>query len=151
MAKYFTYTPTMCWVVIKLYNINPNDAIDQYVYKDMTPDHRLKWDWFFRYRAALLQVQNPKLRVEMRWGAEQATGKTLEQLKAKKVITMKGKITKHKNTLADFIQEFEKYKASYTQLFPIQDQLEYKRYINSIELAKSKIALLEQELLTLNQ
>jgi hypothetical protein len=143
--KPFVFELQSHFVVIVLYDKNPNDFIKKIVYKDMTPEIRLKYNWFFKYRAALLQVQNPRLNVDLRWGTEKATGKSLEHQQRQNAISLKAKITKATNKLNEFKKEFEQYKANYSELFPIDQQTKYQMYINSISLAESKIQQLKNE------
>jgi hypothetical protein len=87
---------------------------------------RLKYDWYFKYRAALLQVKYPKMEVQITWGNENATGKTLEEIRQDKIRAKKSKITQYKNKL-------EKAKANWKSIYPIEDFIEYKRAVNKIK------------------
>lgn len=115
------------------------------IWKGLIWELRIKYDWYFKYRAALCQVKNPKCEVQFTWGNEPATGKTLEEITRTKRIVHKAKITKSKNKLSEFISQFDEYKSKYCGLFPIETQDEYKIYVSSIELAEAKIKKLENE------
>lgn len=107
---------------------------------------RLKWDWYFKYRAALLQVQYPKHTVEILHGSEPATGKTLEQLESNKLIALKGKITRAKNKLAAYEKEFAAWQKSYTEIFPREQHPANIAYSLNIAMAKNKLKDLEEKL-----
>ncbi|MCP9763818.1 hypothetical protein [Lacihabitans soyangensis] len=87
---------------------------------------RLKYDWYFKYRAALLQVKYPRLEVNCYWGNEPATGKTLEEIRLDKIRAKKSKITQYRNKL-------EKAKANWTSLFAIEDDVDYQRAVEKIK------------------
>lgn len=87
---------------------------------------RLKYDWYFKYRAALMQVKYPKLEVQYHWGNKPATGKTLEEIRLYKIKAKKSKITQYKNKL-------EKAKANWTSLFAIEDDPDYQRAVEKIK------------------
>jgi hypothetical protein len=110
---------------------------------------RLKYNWYFNYRAALLQVKYPKFQVQTTWGNEPATGKTLEEIRKSKISSKKATITKAKNNLSGYLGEFEHYKKSYIEIFPIEDQLKYQEFLQNIALLKDKVNRLEFELRTL--
>lgn len=133
------------WVKIVVLD-NKRNRVECLIWKGLIWDLRMKYDWYFKYRAALCQVLNPKCEVQFIWGNEPATGKSLEQILKGKQIALKGKITKNKNKLSEFISQFEEYKSKYCGLFPIETQDEFKMYVSSIELAQAKIRKLENEL-----
>jgi len=66
-----------------------------------------KWDWYFKYRAALLQIKYPKFRVDLIKGSVEASGLTAMQLEQKslkkRISTCKRMLTK----LSNFIKEYE--------------------------------------------
>lgn len=136
------------YFIVKVYDHRGalGNLIEMLKWDNMTFEMRMKYDWYFKYRAALLQVKYPKMYVEVLSGHEAAVGKTLEQIKKQKKSALKSKITKSKNILENFKAEFESFKSSYCSLFPIEEQIEYIKYVNSIELAKSKIKRMESEL-----
>ena len=136
---------------IKVMATKPGDVIQFLSWSGLRWELRIKYDWFFKYRAALLQVEYPKYIVETTWGSEPAQGKTLEELITTKVRSKRATITKSRNKLAAFVQEFETYKSGYSKLFPIEGEADYKRYIASIELAEAKIKRLEAELKELTE
>lgn len=145
MINISAVTDVVHYFVIKVLD-NKRNKIEFLNWHGLRWELRLKYDWYFKYRAALLQVKYPKFKVEIHWGNEPATGKTLDQIRAAKLISKKSGITKAKNKLAAYKFEFECYKRGYSGLFPIEQEREHKRYAASIELAEEKIKRLEGEL-----
>lgn len=111
------------------------ETIECLLWSGLKWEIRLKWDWYFKYRAALLQVKYPRMEVISTWGNEPATGKTLDEIKRDKVRRKKAKITEYKNNV-------ERVKRNWTSLFPIEDDPHYNA-------ALRKISNLEKELETL--
>ena len=93
---------------------------------------RLKYDWYFKYRAALMQVKYPKLEVQCCWGNQPASGKTLEQIRLDKIRAKKSKITMYKNKL-------EMAKAKWTGLFAIEDDIDYQRAAEKINRLECEV------------
>lgn len=100
---------------------------------------RTKWNWYYLYRAALLQVQYPKQIVLMETGHQVPTKRTAENNLRNKIISCKSKITEYKNKL----KMFEK---SYNSLFPID---EFEPYQNAKMKIQKKEFELKQLLITL--
>jgi hypothetical protein len=107
---------------------------------------RIKYEWYFKYRAALLQVKYPKYLVDVYWGNEPAKGVQLKRLIKAKIKSKIAKITDSKNKRNGYIKEFDNYKKQYLKLFEIENENQYKVFENSIDLAKIKIQKLEKEL-----
>lgn len=131
---------------IKVMDRKPGELIEFLSWSGLRWELRLKYNWYFKYRAALLQVKYPKYIVETFWGNEPAQGKTLEHIINAKIISKKATITKGKNKLENYKQEFERYKSQYSRLFPIEHEQEYKKYVASIDFAVKKINRLQAEL-----
>jgi hypothetical protein len=136
------------WFKIKVIN-QKREIVELVLWDGLRWELRLKYDWYFQYRAALLQVKYPKLEVIKTFGKEAATGKTLEEIRNRKISSKKAQITKAKNNLSGYLGEFEKYKETYIEIFPIEDQLKYKEFLPNIGLLKDKVKRLEFELRTL--
>jgi hypothetical protein len=96
---------------------------------------RLKYDWYFKYRAALLQVKYPKYIVECIWGNEPAQGRTLQQIRESKIRAKKAKTSELNNKIIIA-------KKNWARLFPIEDDILYQKAI-------AKIGRLESELKSL--
>jgi len=122
------------WFNIKVIN-NQREIVEFMSWNDLKYELRLKYDWYFKYRAALLQVKYPRFEVQTFHGNSPATGKTLEEILCNKIKAKKSKITAYKNKLEKAIQNWD-------SLFPIEDDLYYQK-------AVEKIKRLEFELLGL--
>jgi hypothetical protein len=127
--------------VVHYFNIkakNENrETIEFLSWSGLRFDLRMKYDWYFKYRAALLQVKYPKFQIDVFWGNEPAQGKTLEQIQQGRIRAKKAKITEIKNKL-------EKARLNWSSLFPIEDDPTYQRAIE-------KLRVVEKELTELNQ
>jgi hypothetical protein len=133
------------WYNIRVINAK-REKVDFLSWSGLRWELRLKYDWYFQYRAALLQVKYPRYEVQTIWGKEPATGKTLEEIRKGKISSKKAQITKAKNNLSGYLGEFEHYKKSYIEIFPIEDQLKYQEFLPNIILLKDKVKRLEFEL-----
>ena len=111
------------WFNIKV--INKREIVEFQSWSGLKWKLRLKYDWYFKYRAALLQVKYPKFEVQTYWGNEPATGKTLEEIRNAKIRAKKSKITEYKNKL-------EKAKTTWSSLFPIEGDIDYQRAVEKI-------------------
>jgi hypothetical protein len=80
------------WFNIKVID-NKREIVEFISWSGMKWELRLKYDWYFKYRAALLQVKYPKFEVKIYWGNEPATGKNLEEIKRGKIRAKKSKLT----------------------------------------------------------
>jgi len=113
------------WFNIKVIN-HKRDIVEFLSWSGLKWELRLKYDWYFKYRAALLQVKYPKFEVQTYWGNEPATGKTLEEIRQGKIRAKKSKITEYKNKL-------KKAELNWSSLFPIQDDIDYQRAVEKIK------------------
>jgi len=116
---------------IKVYDDKRN-LIEFFLWSGMKWNIRIKYDWYFNYRAALLQVKYPKYKILTSMGNEPASFKTLLEIKNSKIIRKKAKITELKNKLKKAIDKWD-------CLFPIEEDIFYQQ-------AVKKIAKLEFEL-----
>jgi hypothetical protein len=121
----FKTTIVVHWVCIKVYrNKYSNSGIIHFLkWDNMLFPVRTKWDWYFTYRAALLQVRYPKSRVEIFSGTDTPHEKTLLQIKNNAIRAKKAQITKINNLIC----EVEK---NYMSLFPLSDLDVYKNACN---------------------
>lgn len=123
--------------VVHYFNIkakNENrETIEFLSWSGLRFDLRMKYDWYFKYRAALLQVKYPKFQIDVFWGNEPAQGKTLEQIQQGRIRAKKAKITEIKNKL-------QRAKENWSCLFPIEEDVIYRK-------AVAKVNRLELELI----
>lgn len=98
------------------------------------------WRWYFKYRAALLQVKYPRYYVELNVGSVESSGRTKEEIIKARIRAKKGKITEYSNKL---------YRAevTHTELFPIKDDLLYQKAASKIERLKIELVELQNELI----
>jgi hypothetical protein len=132
-----TVYDTAHWVLIKVYDKQGGNLLQIIRWDDLRFETRNKWDWYFKYRAALAQVQHPKAHVKFEWGHAPFKKKTLQQQKINRLRAKKAKITEYKNKLAKAVQKWD-------SLFPIEED---QRYINTV----NKITSLECELETMEK
>lgn len=112
------------WYNIKVIN-HSREIVEILSWSGLKWELRLKYDWYFKYRAALLQVKYPRYEVQSYWGNEPATGKTLEEIRQSKIRAKKAKITEYKNKL-------KKAKLNWSSLFPIEDDIYYQKAVEKI-------------------
>lgn len=126
------------YYTIKVLN-EKHEIIEHLKWDDLRWEVRIKYNWYFKYRAALLQVKYPKFKVEEYWGHELARGKSLQQINKNKLIAKKRKLTEWNNKL-------DRYKTNWNSLFTIEDDIAYKRAILSINKLEFEIRSLEIQL-----
>lgn len=144
----FEIIPKATWVVIKLYagQYSSSDIIKVLRWDNMRPELFLKWQWYFKYRAALLQVQHPKQLVTYNSGVIEPTGKTAEQMHNQLISRKKANITKNKNILCSAENKAEEAKKFWWSMLPIEEDKDFKELIDFINKKKKYIRELEKEL-----
>jgi hypothetical protein len=110
------------------------EHIESLYWDGFTLDQHVRWLWYFRYRAALLQVKHPKLCVEEAWGPYDPNPADQAEILNRRLIARKRKITEWKNKL-------RKAEETWNELFPIEDDLFYKKAVAKI--AKDELLLSE--------
>lgn len=126
------------YFVIKVYESNANrTAIVVLKWTNLRFELRVKYDWYFKYRAALLQVKYPKYIVDVSWGNEPAQGRSLEQIHAARIKSKKAKITEYTNKL-------NKITSTWNELFPIEEEENYKKAVAKIERLKCELREMEK-------
>ena len=130
-------TEVVHWVTIKV-RVKPGGELVEFLHwSGLKWKLRLKWDWYFNYRAALAQVQHPKYGVEYTWGHKPAKGKSLDEIRKVKIISKKAQISKYENLLL-------KAKQNWNQLFPIEDDEMYRRAVAKVDRLKCELETLNQ-------
>ncbi|MDB9500046.1 hypothetical protein [Nodularia spumigena] len=116
------------WVMIRVFSgAYTTSNLLMYLKWEHLPFHtRCRFDWYFKYRHALLQVRYPKQLVELTFGIEK---KTPEQILSDKkkyaAIALKSKITKLKNSIDQIDLIIHNAEINWSELFPITDYPEY--------------------------
>ena len=111
---------------------------------DLPWDVRKKWDWYFTYRAALAQVQNPKSKVVRHDWTVDPTPEDVILLKKKEISAAKGQVTKIENLL-------NKARKHWNKLFPIEEDILYQRSIAKYNVKMQNLIELEIELKKLEE
>jgi len=130
------------WVKITAHTKLGGELIYLLYWDGMTFDQRLKWDWYFKYRAALMQVKNPRAEVNMSWGNEKASERTKKNNTENKLIAAKRKLTEYQNKLKRYVDDWNKT----LQIFPIEDDPSYQFAVNKIKEKECSINSLRLEL-----
>ena len=125
--------------VVHYYNIKVIDKNREKVefisWQGLRWELRIKYDWYFKYRAALMQVKYPKFEVQIFSGKEPATGKSLEEIRQLRIRAKKAKITEFSNKL-------KKLENDWSSVYPIEILPDYHKSVQ-------KLKRLEFELLAL--
>lgn len=113
----FTVTPKL--FTIKIITGSQRALAETVYYKtDLPMSLRIKYDWYFKYREALVRIQNPKFYTDLIIVAYDAPIETIEQIELKrakdKLKAAKAKVTKISNRM-------ELFKSEYNSSFPIQE------------------------------
>lgn len=123
------------WVVIKVYTASERKLAVYKHWGNMTLDQRLKWGWYFRYRAARYQVENPRSDVDFMWGSTPKENRE-EINHINKLRSKKAKITEFTNKLA-------KARDSWTGLFPIEQDSLYQQAAAKVERLKAELEAMD--------
>ena len=112
MATSFVYKPKAFYRRIEVRNRLGGEIIETMEWKNMRMDTVLKWEWYFKYRAALLQVKYPKYRVDFIKYSKEPVDLTKEQIQLKqkksRTTTCKRMITKINNKILQYEAEQNK-------------------------------------------
>lgn len=126
------------WVAISARTKMGGDMIEHLRWDNMSFDVRCKWDWYFKYRAALIQVKYPRADVQCIEGHDAATVNILENIKSNQIRAKKGKISEIKNKI-------EKARENWNELFAIEDDEMYQKAM--AKLMRLRAELNEMEVL----
>ena len=126
------------WYLIRVTTKMGGDLVEWIKWEGLPWATRCKFDWYFKYRAALLQVKYPKYHIEKTWGNVPADGKTAKQIIQNKISSKKGQLSKFKSLLFQA-------KANWNQIFPIENEPDYQKAVTKIQrLEKEYHDLLEE-------
>lgn len=100
----------------------------------------MRWQWFFRYRAALVQIEHPRKYVELvTWNYDYVPeAEELKQRLKNKIKSKKGKITQYKNSL-------KKAEKEWNQLFPIEEYILYQKAVAKIDRLERELNNLQRQ------
>lgn len=130
--------PLSYYFIVKVYDRQRN-LIECLQWTDMRYEIRLKWDWYFRYRAALLQVKYPRCEVQTFFGSEEPSRRTQQQILLNKARAKQRKLTQYKNLLGHARKDWN-------SLFPIEEDLLFQKAINKIQTLETELKTLQNQL-----
>lgn len=99
-----------------------------------------RWKWYFKYRAALLQIKYPKYDVEIKYSTSDMKSTNQE------INLLKRRITAKKRKVTEFYNKAEAIRSSYNELFPVEQNPEYSTYKQIYLKKKEELAVLEKEM-----
>ena len=105
-----------------------SDAKVMYYKKDLPFELFMRWKWFFRYRAALIQVQHPKQFVELEFIKVKFTPDLQVLLKR-----AKDKFIGAKATLTKYQNKKKEMEDNWNELFPIQQHPKFMFVMDKID------------------
>ena len=137
--------PLMHWHQIKVYksDVPHGEVKESLFWNGLSMEQMNKWRWYFIYRAALLQVKYPRLRVEHQWGSSPAEGKSLINALISRRSFYAGRITMWSRKIREAEQEWN-------ELFPIQEHALYQKAIAKLQATREELKRIENELEKLN-
>lgn len=142
---YTQFSNTTHWVTIRVLDLS-RKVVFFISWTDLPFALRMKYDWYFTYRAALAQVHNPKYTIQFNWGSEAASGRSLQRILEVKISSKKGLITKwvakleyHSATLRTFV-------FNYCSIFDIEQNSRYIVLRSQRDFAQTKIDRAKDEL-----
>lgn len=130
-----------CWIKIHRCTFPCSDAKLAHHWTGYRFDNFMRWKWYFRYRAALLQVQNPKCYIEMK---EYQYDVELDKKEAER--HHRAKLTAARRKLTEAINKVERGKKEWNKLFSFEEYPDYQRASEIIEGYKARIVRLEEEI-----
>lgn len=132
---------TLIFHTISLYTEKWNgELVERLKWDNMTVQQHVKWNWYFNYRAALLQVKYPRYTIKHTWGQYIPDNTKALEHRLKNLITaQKRKLTEYSNKLKRFDSEMKERIENWTQLFPIEEDPKYKAAMAQRELFVQKM------------
>jgi hypothetical protein len=121
------------WVNITL-QTNHNDDFEEVLSWKLPWRLRLKYDWYFKYRAALMQVQNPKKIVTVTWGNYVDISD-----EEKEKVSLHNRIGAKKRKITEFQNKVKIVEKEWDELFPISDNVIYRKVIKKIDRKKEEL------------
>lgn len=121
------------YIVIRVTNLK-HEQIYFKIWDNMPFEMANKWNWYFKYIAALLQVKYPKFKVELTPGSEIAEPDSIiaERHATNKIRAKKAKITEIENKI-------KLARENWNDLFPIYDHPSYKKAVEKLNTLKNEL------------
>jgi len=116
-------------------------ATEVYYYRnDMTFDFIIRWKWYFKYRAALLQVKYPRGFVEFTHGGYDYV--LPEDVHKKKVYNL---LVAAKRKRTEFENKITHARKNWCELFPIEDHPQWVKVEEKLEYYEKRVVTLKNE------
>ena len=115
-------------------------AETMYFQNDMTLDFYMRWQWYFKYREALLRVQNPHSFIELSNGGYEYI--LPEEQHKKKVYNL---LLAAKRKLTQYKRAIEYAKENWDQLFPMEEHPQYIRVMDKLKYYEDRVIILSNE------
>ena len=137
-----------CWVQIKVVTRLGGDLIERLFWEGLPFHTRCKFDWYFKYRAALLQVKYPKYYVDYAWGNQKK--QDYARIRLSNLIKAKRRsITLQKSKIEHYTNAIQQAKNQWSMLFDIESDPSYIIAVSQLKNLEQKLSELQDELLTL--
>lgn len=122
--------------------------VDKVLYfrNDIKMDFFLKWEWFFRYRAALYQVQNPKKYVMYESGSYDYALPD-----SKLYDKVKNSYFGAKRTLSKIKNQLDEIRKKYTEMFPIEEHPAWAKNMKKLKYYEDQVEYWRVEFEKLNK
>ena len=98
-----------------------------------------RWKWFFKYRAALLQIKYPKYEVEIKYSTSDVKSQKQE------INLIERRISAKKRKVTEFFNKAEKLKQNHNELFSLEENPNYIALKNIEQKKRKELAILEEE------
>lgn len=134
------------WVTVTALNKDTRDIVAFLKWDELPWEVRKKWDWYFKYRTALLQVKHPRYEVTMAWGSGLPKDPNQRSIIHKKKLSAKQRnITKNENMLIRNRDHMELCRNNWTELFPIEEDPKWQEAVCILNNLEAKIIRLKNE------
>lgn len=100
---------------------------------------RNKFDWYFKYRAALIIVNNPRFKVEITWGHK--LNISLQEKERKDKVNA---VRSSKALITKYTKQINEYVRNYNEIFPIEEDQRYQKAMCRLNQVKAKLIELEK-------
>jgi hypothetical protein len=107
-----------------------------------------KWNWYFRYRAALLQVEHPRWEIDFKQGNEVAKSDSEinRRFLDNKIRSKKSTITIKTKFLENIENDFNDLKDNWTEIFPIEQHEKYQATVDKINSLRFNLEAMKMDL-----
>lgn len=118
-------------ITIKILNsANTHHAFRQMTWDGLSNDIMIRWQWYFRYRQALWQVEHPRKRVIMERYTYQPETITERQQAA---VRLKNRITARKRKITEIKNKIKLARQSWSEIFPMEEHPYYHQAAQKLQ------------------